>query len=294
MPTTVRSSLPLLLTLTALTAISVSTAVSAQTPDPIPGSYMQAQPAPIERTPGSNSTPNAYPSTYPNGHSTASPDATADTPRRYQAPPAVKTSQPAQGVYVRMSPQGAVTTVSASAERTELRVESGIVNISVHHPAQNALILVDLGSGQLDLIKDGMYTFNASTKTARVLVGEARAFPNTDGSSNAKPVKVKEDHAVTFSTNDLHAVEFQLFDARADVLPRPNAERGDAVRSDYPAYGYGFYGGGYPYYAYDYPYAGWGNPYYGWGYPYGLSLGFGFYGGGFYGGGFRGGFRGRR
>jgi hypothetical protein len=268
MPTTARSRFPLLLTLAALATLCAPLAAAAQSP--APGGYMQAQPAPIERA----------------------PDA---TPQRTDHPaPAVKTMQPAPGVYVRVNPQGSVTTVSSTADRTELRVDSGIANISVHHPAQNAQILVDLGGGQLDLIKDGMYTFNAVTKTARVLVGEAAAFPNTDANATGKPIKVKEDHAVTFGTGTLHSVEFQLMDARADLLPRPNTDRSDSVRTPYPAYGYGygygygFYGDGYPYYAGDYPYYGWGEPYFGYGYPFGIGLGFGFYGGGFYGGGFRG------
>lgn len=288
MPTTTRLTLPLLLTLTALTAISGSTPVSAQAPDPTPGSYMQSQPAPIQRAPAAqNNTPD--PATQP-----AAP---AQNPT--QAAPAVKTSQPAAGVYVRMSPQGSITTVANTADRIELRVDSGIANISVHQPEENTLILVDLGTGQLDLIKDGMYTFNAETKTARVLVGEADAFPNTDANSSTKPIKVKEDHSVTFGTNELRPTEFQLMDARADVLPRPNTDGGYAGRSDYPAYGYGdgfygggFYGGGYPYYGWGY--SGWDDPFYGFGYPYGLGLGLGWYGGGYYGGGFYGGgFRGR-
>jgi hypothetical protein len=270
-----------------LSTFGFATVAKAQTPDPTPDGYLQSQPAPIERAPSTGSTPNAYPSTYPNGHPTATTDAT----QHFQAPPTVKTSQPAQGVYVRMSPQGSVTTVSTAPDHTELRVDKGIVNISVHHPAQNSLILVDLAGGQVDLLKDGMYTFNADTRTARVLVGEAEAFPTTD--PNGKSVKVKEDHAIVFGTPALHSVEFQLQDARTDVLPRnPADNHGDG--RPYPAYGFAPYDGYYGY-GYGYPYYAWDYPYFGWGYPYGFGLGFGFYGGGFYGGGFRGGgFHGRR
>ena len=50
---------------------------------------------------------------------------------------------------------------------------------------------------QTALLKDGLYTFNASTNTVRVLKGEARVFP---GTTNAE-VKVKEDHQFTFGAS---------------------------------------------------------------------------------------------
>jgi hypothetical protein len=261
MPTTARSAIKQLLSLSAVAALSLTAA--AQVPD-----YTQSQPAPIERS---------APAPAPAGDS---------QPYQRPARPAIKTSQPAPGVWLRVSPQGSVTTVSATADHTELRVDSGIANVTVHHPAHDALILVDLGGGQVDLIKDGLYTFNADTKTVRVLVGEAEAFTGTDANSNARPIKVKEDHALTFGAASLRTVEFAPFQARPDLLPGDTAyAHGDGPARPYP-YGYGFYGYPGPYYAWDYPY-------YGWGYPYGFGLGFGYYGGfgGFYGGGFRGGFR---
>jgi hypothetical protein len=266
MPTTVRTAKTFLFTLAAAATLTV--AATAQTDN-----YLQSQPAPIERV--------------------APVPQTGQQPAR-PAPPAVKTSQPAPGVWLRVNPQGAVTTVSAAPERLELRVDSGIANITVHHPAHDALILVDVAGGQLDLIKDGLYTVNADTKTARVLVGEAEAYPNTDANADTKPIKVKEDHAVTFGTADLRTVAFEPFQANPDLLPRDAADHHGDGRASYPAYGYAPY---YGFYGYPYsPFYAWDSPYYGWRYPYGFGLGFGYYGGGFYGGrGFYGGgFRGRR
>jgi hypothetical protein len=162
----------------------------------------------------------------------------------------------------------------------ELRVERGLVNVNVHHPANNSQILVDLPGGQTSLIKDGLYTFNASTNTVRVLKGEAVTFP-----PNQKQVKVKEDHSVTLAGPTVKSVEFDPYQARADLIPYA----GNGGYGGYGGYGEGFYGDS-PYYAYGYPYD-WG--YYG--YPYPFGLGFGYYGG--WGGGFRGGygvFHGRR
>jgi len=247
---------------------------AAQTPD-----YLQPQPAPIERS---------QPAGQPTDRGYEQPGQQHAPPPSQYRPPMPTTSQPAQGIYLSVSPGGSVTTVAATPDHTELRVESGIANISVHHAAKDTAILVDLAGGQLNLLKDGFYTFNADTRTARVLLGEAEAFnsANAAADANTKPVKVKEDHAITFGTAELRSVSFEPFQARADVLPRDSAyNHGDGYQP-YPAYGYGFYGYPYPYYA-------WGYPYYGWGYPYGFGVGFGYYGGfgGFYGGR---GFYGRR
>jgi hypothetical protein len=192
------------------------------------------------------------------------------------------TVQPVAGIVLRLAQNSSVRQVSA----TEFRVERGIANVSVHHPAPGSEILVDLPGGQLSLLKDGFYTFNAGTNTARTLVGEAAAFPA--GNLNAKPVKVKEDHALVFGQGALHPHDFYPAEARADVVPS-YGNYGDGRPHGYGPYGDGFYGYPYSYYAY-----GWGYPYYGfYGYPYfGLGFGYyGFYGRGFYGGGFRGGFR---
>jgi hypothetical protein len=190
-----------------------------------------------------------------------------------------------------------VRAIAVDPNHTEIRVEHGIANISVHGPEHGAEILVDLPGGQTGLLKDGLYTFNADTNTVRVLKGEADAYLTAN--TNAKPIKVKEDHSVTFSGPAARSVEFAPLQARADLVPNVGGPSSDGPQRygyyNYGPYGDGFYGGYYPYYAgWGYPY-GWG----GWGYPFGYGFGFGgFYGGGFYGGGFRGGygggFRGRR
>jgi uncharacterized membrane protein YgcG len=291
MPTTRLSKPKYLVTLAALSAFSLSVAL-AQTPEaPADGStsYMQSQPAPITRAPGQHTnqfdSQNGNQNGYGQGGYGQGQYGEQQQPRRPRMN--VQRSQPAQGIYV--SSRGMVTTVSATADRTELRVDRGVVNISVHHPEKHSLILVDFAGGQVDLIKDGFYTFNAQTKTFRVLMGEAEAYPTPQ--TNVKPIKVKEDHAITFGLPTFHSVEFEPFQASGDLLPREYADNhGDGP--GYYAYGpyAGFYGYGYPYYAYDYPFWGWGYPGFGFGYYGGYYGGFrGGYGGGFHGGGFHGG-----
>jgi hypothetical protein len=189
---------------------------------------------------------------------------------------------------------GSVRAVSVADKTLELRVERGVANVTVYHPAEDSQILVDLPSGQTSLLKDGLYTFNAATNTVRVLRGEADAYPGSKPSESERPIKVKEDHDVVFNGPQVKAVSFAPDEARADLIASPAygggyGYRGYPAYSPYRPYGYGPYGDGFygdPYGAWDYPYV-WGYPYYGWGYPFGIGFGFGYYGG-------FGGFRGRR
>jgi hypothetical protein len=223
-------------------------------------------------------------------------------PNQRQAPPATALTSPAEGVWVRSAPGAEVKTVTSTADSVELSVTKGLANITLRHPKENEQILVDLPGGQVALFKDGTYTFNAATSTFRVLQGEAAAYPAAD--ANAKPLTVKEDHAVVFGAGGLKSVEFAPFQARADILPAGPTGYGREPGYDGPGYysrGYGYwgpYGDGFyaaPYYAWGYPYGyGWGGPW-GWGYPYGVGfgVGYGYYGGYGY-GVFRGGLGFRR
>ena len=243
--------LALLLALATLSA-------TAQTPlahvaDPDTSSYLQSQPAPIQRN----------------------------------APGAITSSRPIPGVVVRTDRSGAVQTV-ASGNPTEIRLDHGRANISVRHPESGTQILVDLPGGQTALLKDGFYTFNADTNTVRVLKGEAKAFPSQD----AKGIKVKEYHQLVLAGPNVRSIEVDPNQARADLLPTRAPRYGSSFYGDGPygdGYGYYPYDGYYPYYAYGYPYGFYGYPY-GYGYPFGFGVGFGFRGGfgGFRGGGFRG------
>jgi hypothetical protein len=196
-------------------------------------------------------------------------------------------TQPAPGIFLKAAANSAVQTVSADPAHIELRVDRGLINVNVHRPEHHALIQVDLPGGQTNILKDGLYTFNADTNTVRVLKGEAAAYPGPFApsakpiSAAAKPIKVKEFHQLIFNSPNARSIEVGPRQAFADMLPVNNGDRPGAEGR--PAYSRGYYGDGYPPYAYGYPYGYYGG--YPYGYPLGFGLGFGYFGG------FRGGFR---
>ena len=246
----------------ALAFATITAVAGAQTIDST--APTNAQPAPITRSPG--------------GYAGAR----------------INTLNPAGGVLIRSDANASVKTVSSDKDSTEIRVEKGRATVQINHPAGETMISVDLPGGQVDLLKNGLYTFNADTNTLRVLRGEADAFPGS--AASGKGIKVKEDHELSFAASGkVKSVEVDPRTLTADLVPGPGGERGYAGGGG--AYGSGYrpgpYGDGFAEYPYPYyPYA-WGYPYgfypyYGFGYPFGFGLGFGFYGG------FRGGFGGFR
>ena len=290
--------------LAAATLFAASAVCSAQIANsgPVNSTVQEQQAAPIEHAyPNQNTYPYAYPGQMPRRVGPPQISSVTIAPGQELSPTAGEVqAMPIEGVVLRVGPQSKVQEVSSDGHKLELRVEQGLANINVHKPAKDTLILVDLPGGQTQVLKDGLYTFNAETNTARVLKGEALAFPAA--SSDAKPMKVKENNKIVYSGTKERPHEFVPYEASADLLP--GRGYGHTYGGGESGFGYGPYGDGfYPYYAYGYP--GWGYPYgyypygygfypYGYGfYPYGFGLGFTYFGGfrggyGFHGGGFHG------
>jgi hypothetical protein len=264
-----RQMLAILAAATLSAVSAVSAAQTAEQSGPTNSNSVQTEAAPVEH---------AYPNqnSYPGGQ--APPAGPAMNQGAQFVPPPVNmpmntTSEPVAGVLLRVTPQSNVQQVTSDGQKFELRVDRGVANVDVHDPGKDKVILVDLPSGQTQLLKNGLYTFNATTETVRVLKGEALAFPK-NAVADAKPLKVKEDHKVSFGAMDVKSRDFDPYEASMDVLPGPEGPQGDGV-----GVAYGYDDGPYDYYPY-YAY-GWGDGFY----PYGFYPGFGF---AYYGGGFRG------
>lgn len=295
--------------LALISVLATAAAASAQSTDAAATGSASPPPtsAPIVR---------AYQSNPPQAQSTPDPDQDS-APSGTRAPMARRSrrpnedrsqlidSQPITGVWLRSNAASVVHTVSATPQGTEIRLEKGVLNVSVHQPAAHSAIFVNLPGGQTSLLKDGLYTFNADTNTVRVLHGEAAAFPSTQqpgltpvaitNTPHDKGIKIKEAHQFSFlptlNTGErLKSTEAYPYEIAADLLPTGNGDgRGYANYSgdDGPYYAGAW---GYPGY-----YSGYYPGYWGFGYPYGYGIGIGYYGGyrgGF--GGYRGSFGGYR
>lgn len=197
------------------------------------------------------------------------------------------------GVFFRLGNNSAAKMVSPDLTNTVVSLERGSAEVEVDQLFKANDIHVLVNQVPVQLLKPGLYEFNASSNRVMVFKGEAAALR-----PNEKFVTVKEGHELNVS--EAAAMQPARFDEAAQE--QTPLYRWSSLRSDYLAeanqqiageYGAGYAPGWYwdPW-MYDYTFLG-PYPFYspfGWGfYPLGWGWGGGFYGGGFYGRGFHGG-----
>lgn len=205
------------------------------------------------------------------------------------------------GVYLRLGDNSAAQMVSPDLTNTVVNINSGRASVEVDQLfPQNSIHIVE-NNVPVQLVKPGVYEFDADRGAVLVFKGEA-AVPKGDD----KWVTIKEGHDLNVAEGVGAGVKSAKFDV--DHQQQDGLYQWSSLRSEYlaeansqiaPQYaGAGYTAGWYwdPW-LFGYTFLG-PYPFYspfGWGfYPYGYGGGFygGFYGRGIYGRGYGGGFRG--
>lgn len=201
------------------------------------------------------------------------------------------------GVFLRLDDNSSVKMISPDLTFTQLDLEQGRATVEVDelHP-QNDIQIVE-GGVPTELLKTGLYEFNANDDMASVFSGKAAVREGED-----KWILIKGHHELALnageskktSSFDTHRAEDQFYNwssLRSEYLSEANAQLSQEY-AGIPGFATGWY---WDPYLFDYTFMA---PYpffspFGWGfYPFGYAGGFGggFYGGrGFYGHGFAGG-----
>ena len=218
------------------------------------------------------------------------------------------------GIYLRLDDDSSVRMISPDLTSTQVALDKGHATVEVDeiHP-QNNVQIVDNGV-PTQLLKNGLYEFNADNDTARVFSGKAAAREAN------KWVGIKGDHQLALNDNLPEKVQhfnkdrakdelYNWSSLRSEYLSEANGELAGYYGAGYTPgwywdpwfYGYTFIGpyGFYSPFGWDFYPFGYFGGYYGRGYygrPYnhgGIHEGFRggqhFAGGGFHGGGFAGG-----
>lgn len=213
------------------------------------------------------------------------------------------------GIFLRLDKNSTVKMVSPDLTHTEVSLERGRVEVEADQLYPQNRILIDQKGGQTQILKNGLYEFNADNNTVRTFDGKAAVYPGDNLQSNVKPVDVKGGHQLVLTGEAVKPVGFDK-DRSQDDLYRWSSLRSQylgegnvdlaARYADYgPAYGYGGFAPGWAWdpYLYSYDWLPGGGPFYspfGFGFysPYYLYRGGFVYGRGFYGRGvgFRGGY----
>jgi hypothetical protein len=141
------------------------------------------------------------------------------------------------GVFVRLGESSAATMISSTSTTTRMAMEDGeaFVEVDEIHPYNDLRITQD--SVCIELVKMGLYNFNANLHIFRVLDGEALV---DDGQ---KKVKVKRGGQVDLAARPLHAKKFDWKEMEAEDLYRWTSLRSSYLAEanvDYaPKYMYG-------------------------------------------------------
>lgn len=132
------------------------------------------------------------------------------------------------GIFVRLGDNSTLQLVSPELTHTEVRLDRGRANVEVDQIYPQNTILVDLKNGQTQLLKTGLYSFDADSATVRVFDGQASVYPGANLQTNIKPIEVKGDRQIVLNGDSLKPQRFNKDQAEEDPL-----YKWSSLRSDY-------------------------------------------------------------
>jgi hypothetical protein len=131
------------------------------------------------------------------------------------------------GVFLRLGNNSTVQMISPNLTQIEVRLQQGCANVEVDQLYKQNIILVDLKNGQTQLVKKGLYAFNADTSTVRVFDGKADVFPGQNLQTDVKPIEVKGDHQLVLTGERAKPQHFDKASAGDDLY------KWSSLRSEY-------------------------------------------------------------
>jgi hypothetical protein len=118
------------------------------------------------------------------------------------------------GIFLRLDDHSAVTMVSPSLTDTVVKLDSGRAAVEVDQLYKQNEIVIAQPGGQSQLLKNGLYEFNASTQTMRVFDGRAAVFEGSQpmgmlgGQLSGHAVDVKAGHELALNGEPAKEVSF--------------------------------------------------------------------------------------
>ncbi|NYF91983.1 hypothetical protein RBB79_20110 [Tunturiibacter empetritectus] len=207
------------------------------------------------------------------------------------------------GVFLRLDKNSTVKMIKPDLTHTEVSVEQGRAEVEADQLYPQNMILIDQKGGQTQILKNGLYEFNADANTVRTFDGKAAVYPGNDLESKVKPVEVKGGKQIILVGEAVKPVSFnkdrsqddlyRWSELRSQYLGEANVNLAAQYAGYGPDYGYGGFAPGWAWDAglYSYDWLPGGGPFFspfGYGFysPYYLYGGGFVYGRGFYGRGY--------
>jgi len=148
------------------------------------------------------------------------------------------------GIFLRLGENSTLEMVSTDLTHTEVRLQRGRANVEVNQIYKQNTILIDFANGQTQLLKNGLYAFDANDSTVRVFDGKAAVYPGHDLQSNIKPIEVKGGRQLVLNGEPTKPQRFDKDQAKTTDLYKWSSLRsaylGDAnidLASQYAGYG---------------------------------------------------------
>jgi hypothetical protein len=153
------------------------------------------------------------------------------------------------GIFLRLDDNSTVKMIQPDLTHTEVSLEQGRAQVEADQIYPQNTILIDQKNGQTQILKNGLYEFNADNNTVRTFDGEARVFPGSDLHSNVKPITLKGDRQITLTGEAVKTVKFDKNSSQDDLykwgslrsqyLGEANLQLASQYADYGPGYGYG-------------------------------------------------------
>ena len=119
------------------------------------------------------------------------------------------------GIFLRLGNDTTVQMVSPDLTKTEVRLEQGHANVEVDQIYNQNVILIDTKNGQTQLLKNGLYSFDATNSTVRVFDGKAAVYAGSNLQANVKPIDVKAGRQLALNGEPAKPQSFNKDQAQA-------------------------------------------------------------------------------
>jgi hypothetical protein len=121
------------------------------------------------------------------------------------------------GIFLRVGSNSTVQMVSPNLTQTEVRLEQGRANVEVDEIYSQNRILIDMPNGQAQIMKKGLYAFDATNSTVSVFDGQANVYPGVDLQADVKPIEVKGGRRLTLAGDSETPVKFDKDSAKDNL-----------------------------------------------------------------------------
>src|ERR1700758_3203575 len=113
------------------------------------------------------------------------------------------------GIFLRLGNDSTAQMVSTDLTHTEVKLEQGRANVEVDQIYPQNTVLIDLKNGQTQLLKNGLYAFDAGNATVRVFDGKAAVYPGAHTQPHRKPHRRKRRPSTRAQRRPPQAAGFQ-------------------------------------------------------------------------------------